>query len=97
MKIQTTTHQRECIEILTDLEILGELIPAPPRDTCDGMTQVGPSTWIIATNSRGRYTVHLLEDATPDEAMRELERIHGTQKLGNVRIAITGGTAPANN
>lgn len=62
-----TTDQNLCINILQAANMLEALVPKPPNNACDGIMQFDPF-WIVATNDHGFYTLHIIENATKEEA-----------------------------
>ena len=88
MKITSCNDQAECLLAVDTLNLAAVLKPIPPRKTCDGLMPINSDTWIAFTNDEGKITLHLLEDATRDEAWRFFEELSGERKHVNARLHI---------
>lgn len=98
LKIVTTQDQEECKAVLRDLEILDVLKPRPGREACDGVTEVGPRAFIVASYDRGSYAVALLTDATQKDAFDYLATVRPREACDwkNPRMFFTNMPAAGN-
>ncbi|HZV36623.1 MAG TPA: hypothetical protein VFB72_18745 [Verrucomicrobiae bacterium] len=98
MKVTSISDQDACRFVLEELEIQDVAKPQPPQVVCDFIVQVAPESWVVGTNDKGRYTLHLIEEATKEEAWSVFENIRGPGTAYTApRIHFTGNKSTAAN
>jgi len=68
MNVTTITDQTCIGYLMAALGISGAVKPKTPGCVADGIMRLNDTTWTVITNDNERYTLHLLEDATEDQA-----------------------------
>ncbi len=100
MKVTTCTDQKECAEIIGELNIASAFVPTAPERICDCIVQLAAGLWVVGSNNHGIYTLHLLEDADSNAAWDFFHNLRGpnTQYI-KPRISVLGPSVhnPANN
>ena len=98
MNVTTCEDQAACNIALNELGVREVFRPFPGQVICDGIVQLGKDCWLVGTNDRGTFTLHLLEDTTKEEAWKFFDALHGGCGHTNSRIAIIPrGDVPATN
>ncbi|MDB6027522.1 MAG: hypothetical protein JWM68_3745 [Verrucomicrobiales bacterium] len=98
MKVETMLDQAECLEVITAMGIREVLKPLPPNKCCDGMLQLNDAgtSFLIATNNEGTYSLHLLTECDQGQAW-EFHRTLNKKPVNPRLHYMDSQSVPANN
>lgn len=96
MNIHTSENQAECFQILLLMNVKPEDIEHKEGCTCDGLSKISDSVFVIIRNS-GKLVIHILEDCTEPQAWAFFEAMGGGAKMENARCVFDTVGRPEEN
>lgn len=94
MHVTTIADQEFCRWALGKVGIKNEVSPITPGSTAtDGMVQLDVGVFLIVCNQKGSYTIHILEEASAEQAWDYFAKLLPPNVVGvNARMNFIGAT-----